>query len=318
MSFCFHSGFAPDITGMMEWKEVLGYTGTCYAKQLVSFDRYCTEKYPDSGVLTWEIAISYLNDLLAKRDVRLDVAALRNLGKYQLMLGKAACVFPNDYFSYKKKRTPYIMNADECFRFFKATDYYPYNKRNPLLTYTVAVFFRLQYATGMRPQEVRLLTRNDFDFVHDTIYIADSKRHKDRSIAVNHQIMQMCSKYDTIARSLYPDTAVFFPSRSQKEHSATSVRNFFRKCWKASGNPEPSEKEYCSPYILRHNFATQTITGWMEKGKNFEEYLPYLSAYMGHATFRETCYYLHLIPGRLSKMGYMDISEIVPEVTYED
>ena len=52
-------------------------------------------------------------------------------------------------------------------------------------------------------------------------------------------------------------------------------------------------------------------------GKDFSQYMPYLSAYMGHQTFRETCYYLHLMPKRLSRMGYMDISDIVPEVGYE-
>ena len=37
-----------------------------------------------------------------------DVIALRNLGRYQVLLGKEACVFPVDYFSYKKRQLPYI------------------------------------------------------------------------------------------------------------------------------------------------------------------------------------------------------------------
>lgn len=231
------------------------------------------------------------------------------------MTGKDACVFPADYFAYKSRRMPHIMSDDECRHFFEAADNYPYDKHCPLLTYTAAVFFRLQYSTGMRPQEVRRLTRQDFDFIHDTIYIADSKRHKDRCIAVRHPIMEMCRKYDAIARSLYPDTTVFFPNRNRKEYRAEDICALFRRCWKLAGNP--GNLEYCTPYILRHNFATRRITEWMEEGKDFSQYMPYLSAYMGHQTFRETCYYLHLIPERIVWTGCMDISGIVPEVDYE-
>lgn len=311
----FNSGFAPDIRGMMEWRGTLGYTESCYTQQMADFDVHCQKTFPEMETLTWEIALSYLDAMRKRRDVRVDVAALRNLGKYQILIGKDACVFPANYFSYKRRRMPYIMCDDEIQHFFEAADNYPYDKWNPLLTYTVAVIFRLQYSTGMRPQEVRHLTRQDFDFMHDTIYIADSKRHKDRRIAVSHSVMEMCEKYDSIARSLYPDTNIFFPNRNQKEHSALSLQKLFHKCWKIAGNPD--NIEYCTPYILRHNFATRRITAWMEEGKDFRKYMPYLSAYMGHQTFRETCYYLHLMPERLSRMNCMDISDIISEVAYE-
>lgn len=311
----FNSGFAADILRMMEWRGTLGYMESCYLQQLTDFDRYCWKTFPDASVLTWEISLSYLNELRKRRDIRIDVVALRNLGKYQVMTGREACVFPADYFSYKRRRMPYIMSEEECCRFFEAADNYPYDKRSPLLTYTVAVFFRLQYSTGMRPQEARRLTRQDFDFVRGTIYIADSKRHKDRCIAVSRPIMEMCKKYDAIARLYYPDTSVFFPNRNQREYRATGIQTLFHRCWELAGNPDGLE--YCTPYILRHNFATRRITEWMEEGKDFSRYMPYLSAYMGHQTFRETCYYLHLMPGRLSQMECMDISDIIAEVDHE-
>lgn len=312
----FHSGFTVDIRDMMEWRGVLGYTESCYTQELAAFDRYCQKNFPDTSILTWEISLSYLNAIRERRGVRTDVAALRNLGRYQAMAGKTACIFPADYFSHKKRRMPYIMNDRELQRFFKAADEYPYNKCCPLLTYTAAVIFRLQYSTGMRPQETRHLTRQDFDFLHDTVYIADSKRHKDRCIAVPHKIMVMCRKYDGIARRIYPETNVFFPNRNKKEHNAASIQTLFHKCWEKAGNPDGLE--YCTPYILRHNFATRRITGWMEDGKDFDRYMPYLSAYMGHQTFHETCYYLHLMPDRLSRMDCMDISDVVPEAAYEE
>ena len=311
----FSSGFADDIQGMMSWRGTLGYTESCYTKELKDFDSFCMETFPDANTLTWEIAVGYLTEMRKRRSVRVDVVAIRNLGKYQVRNGKDACIFPNDFFSYNRRRLPYIMSDDELRRFFEAADDYPANAHNPLLSYTVAVIFRLQYSAGMRPQEVRHLTRQDFDFKRGTVYIADSKRHKDRCIAVCPSTMELCRKYDSIARSVYPDTNVFFPNRNQQEHNCASVQRMFHRCWEKAGNP--TDIDYCSPYILRHNFATRRITEWAEEGKDFNEYMPYLSAYMGHQTFRETCYYLHLLPERISKMECMDISRIMKEVSNE-
>jgi len=311
----FQSGFGNDIRNMMKWRGTLGYTESCYQKELRDFDRFCSASFPQAELLTWDIILSYLNEYRKRRDIRVDVAALRNLGKYQIMTGKDACVFPAGYFAYKKRKLPYIMTDEDCRCFFEAADQFPADKANPLLTYTAAVFFRLQYSTGMRPAEARHLTRQDFDFVHGTIYIADSKKHKDRCIAVECRIMDMCKKYDYIARMIYPDTNIFFPNRNKQFHSAESIQNLFKKCWKMAGNP--SGLEYCTPYILRHNFATRKITQWMEEGKDFEQCLPYLSAYMGHQTFHDTMYYLHLLPERLGRMAFMDISDIIREVENE-
>lgn len=306
----FQSNFAHDIHGLKEWRKALGYSADSYDRHLTHFDRYCKEVFPDADVLTWDIALSYLETKRERCDIYVDVAAIRTLARYQILLGKDACVFPADYFSYRKRCLPYIMSREECRRFFQATDRYPYSPANPLIGYTTAVIFRLQYATGMRPQETRLLRRQDFDFIHDTIYIANSKRHKDRQIAADHLVMEMCRNYDSIARGMYPDTEIFFPNRNGKAHGTQSISTLFHKCWEMAGNPQVSAR-YCTPYILRHNFATQILAQWMEEGRDFGQFLPYLSTYMGHQTFRETCYYLHLLPERLSKMNFMDISDII-------
>ena len=42
-----------------------------------------------------------------------------------------------------------------------------------------------------------------------------------------------------------------------------------------------------------------------------EERIPLLSSYMGHETYKDTYYYFHLMPERISKLGYMDISDVV-------
>ena len=127
----FQSKFASDIQRMREWRKTLGYAEDSYDKYLAQFDRYCRDAFPDAEILTWGIALSYLQAKQERRDIYVDVAAIRNLGRYQIMSGKDACVFPEDYFSYKKRQLPYIMSAEECRRFFEAGERFTPNPANP-------------------------------------------------------------------------------------------------------------------------------------------------------------------------------------------
>ena len=72
------------------------------------------------------------------------------------------------------------------------------------------------------------------------------------------------------------------------------------------------------PYTFRHNFATRTLMRWAEEGKDFGAYLPYLSSYMGHASFHSSYYYVHLLPEKLGNASFMDTHGIIPEVPHEE
>ena len=67
---------------------------------------------------------------------------------------------------------------------------------------------------------------------------------------------------------MYPGTEIFFPNRNGNRHGAQAISTLFHKCWEMAGNPDVLRR-YCTPYILRHNFATQTLTRWMEEGRDF-------------------------------------------------
>ena len=211
-----------------------------------------------------------------------------------------------------KTDLPYILSDEELKNFFNATDNISFNKRSPMLEYIIPVIFRLQYACGLRPQEVRLLKVKNFNFDNNTIYIENSKWCKDRRIVVTDDIMKLCCKYNVIANMLMPNREYFFPTPDDTAYSHGWLTEKFHKCWEISGNR--TDKGNCVPYDLRHNFATQTLMNWIEEGKDINEYIPYLSVYMGHANFSHTFYYIHLLPQRLSAMDFTQVKGIIPEV----
>ena len=49
------------------------------------------------------------------------------------------------------------------------------------------------------------------------------------------------------------------------------------------------------------------------KDRDLGVWLPYLSAYMGHATYTATAYYIHLLPQRIAATGLTAAAGIIPE-----
>ena len=302
---------------MMEQRSVLGYATENYHHIYANFDRFCIANFPDETALTQEIAFSWCNDAQGNAGTK-RAALIRSFGRYLLAEGGEAYIVPPMFFPYRKPALPYICTDSEMKKFFDATDRFPSDCRSPLLEYTIPVIFRLQYACGMRPQEVRNLRRADINFNDKTIYIADGKHYKDRRLAADDSVMYMCSKYDRIADSVTPGRAFFFQSPAGvKAFSSGWLSDNFARCWEMSGNG--SKRSNCVPYSLRHRYATETLMRWLDEGKKLEAWIPYLSAYMGHASFSATYYYLHLLPERLARLDYIRTNHIIPEaIDYEE
>jgi len=312
MSYELQSGFSGFIKDTIEYRAVMGHGTKSYKDYLANFDRFCVKHYPKETILTEEIALNWSNDANGK-DLIKRMSVLRGFGRHLLAEGQPTYIIPTS-FNPKKKAAdlPYIFNDDELKRFFEATDRYPQSYRSPLLEYTVPTIFRLQFSCGLRPQEVRLLKRLDFDFNNNTIYIADGKHRKDRKLPVDTSIMRMCRNYDKIVETNAPDRTYFFSSPTGKAYSKDWLICHFDKCWEMSGNVGGRGK--CTPYTLRHNFATQILMLWMEEDKDIDSLVAYLSEYLGHDSFEATYYYVHLIPKRLSKMPFMSVDGIIPRI----
>ena len=74
-----------------------------------------------------------------------------------------------------------------------------------------------------------------------------------------------------------------------------------------------------TPYAFRHRFAYANLERWAAEGRDVDAMLPYLSRFMGHATFSSTYYYVHVSPDFMS--GYADavavLDGVLPEVGFD-
>ena len=211
MKYQFCSGFAGHIKNMLEQRALLGYsTDDCHS-HLANFDRFCAANFPNETALTQDIAFAWCNDAKGNGGAN-RACIMRSFGRHLILAGEETYVLPPLFFVKKRPALPYICTDIELKSFFEATDSLASSATNPLLEYTVPVIFRLQYACGMRPQEVRRLRRVDIDLENGTVYIADGKHYRDRRLHVGGQVMEMCRKYDQIADTVLCNRTYFFQS----------------------------------------------------------------------------------------------------------
>ena len=151
-----------------------------------------------------------------------------------------------------------------------------------------------------------------------TLFIRKNKSHRERLIPVADDVAEMCRDYMDKSIEVYPDTEYMFPSPTGKPYQKRWLADTFRRLWDAS-NPEKCHVKV-RVYLLRHRYATAVYEKWLDEGADLNARLPYLSAYMGHAGFEDTAYYIHLLPERLLSCAQIDWSRLnamIPEVEDE-
>ena len=159
------------------------------------------------------------------------------------------------------------------------------------------------------------------DLVRGVVYIVESKGHKDRVVPVADDLLLVMKNYSTIISEIYPDNDYFFPRYDGNgPYTKRWTEEMFWRCFCMAGITE-FEGPKPRVYDFRHTFATECICRWMREGRDIDASLPFLSAYMGHARFEDTLYYVHMIPDFYGRVGTIDRTaweKLLPEVHDED
>ena len=306
----YNSHFAPQIKSMLELRASLGRSNRTLSFNLQSFDRFVCNNYPDADKLTQELAQQWCADGASATGSGYKMNVMRGFGKYLASIGINAFVFPASWIPKNRPKLPHIFTDAELWQFFSAADSVSPHFNSPMWEYVIPVVFRIMFACGLRPQEARFLKRSDVDYNHCVILVTESKGYKDRLLPICEDLAELCRKYDTIANAKQPYREFFFQAPKGGAYRNAWLTAQYHRVRKLAGGIAKGSV----PYDLRHNYATKTLMRWTEEKRDFYKWLPYLSTYMGHETFKSTYYYVHLLPERLSACDFTKITGIIPEV----
>lgn len=317
----FQSHFADDIINFVNEKRALGFKYDVEEYYLMKFDQLCLNRFPSQTILTDEIMSAWIvkTENETKKTLRNRTTPVTDLAKYLNRQGQKAFILPSGTLPKAHRYVPYIFSHEELRVLFNEFDLKQIEISDKITNSHLvpSVFFRLLYCCGLRPGEARRLQLEDVNLADGTIKIIDSKNHKDRIVVMSDDVRLMCAHYrNAMSKTKLAHSPWFFPSRTGEAYTVNWVNITFREAIRKANigqnSPNPPRA-----YDLRHTFATHRLYQWMREDKDLYTVLPYLSAYMGHADFSSTEYYIHFVPGIFEQMSGFDFScyeKLLPEV----
>ena len=314
----FSSGFAPKLDAMLDFRVARGYKRETYLSHLLKFDKFCCGQLHETSELNAKVVHGWLESQAGVRDISGKAMAIRQFGKYLCAIGEDAYILPDKFSPGRRTKPPYIFTDVELAALFEANDKLPQNEKEPYLTETAPVLFRLTYTCGLRPNESRELLRENVHLDSGEILVTRTKHNKERIVVLSDDMLSLCRKFALRWEIFRGDSPYFFPSYSGGALTSSTVYAAFNKAWRMAsrtlGNPSPSTVRVVD---LRHRFASACLIRWLDNGESLMAMLPYLRTYMGHDSINETAYYIHILPENLVKSSAIDwdaFNAMLPEV----
>lgn len=155
----------------------------------------------------------------------------------------------------------------------------------------MATLIGLLASSGLRSGEVVRLDRSDVDLTNGVLLVRKTKFRKDRLVPVHTTTQAALRHYVRVRDAAFPqpkDQAFFLSSRGNRL-SATGLKNGFAEVRKFAGLDDGKPLR---PHDLRHRFAVTRLSLWHQQRANVQALLPLLAAYLGHASYSDTAYYL--------------------------
>lgn len=300
----------------VEYRMRCNVWNTSYELNLLYFDRYCSEVFPDISGVTQEM----IDGWCVQRHTETNNSAVgrtlpaRKLIEFLNTRGIVNLAIPEMPLLKEKQYVPHSFTDLELANFFAECDRRilgskDYSRRFRALE--MAVMFRLLYSSGIRTTEARLLRVADVDLGNGVLNIREGKNCIEHYVALHFSTARMLTMYDAQAQQMCPDRDLFFPGKDGKPFKPDTITYEFHKIW------DSVNKENAVPYDLRHNYAIENINSWISSGFAFEDKFLYLSKSMGHTSLESTRYYYSMVPALatiIEKQSGSGFDDIIPEV----
>jgi len=297
----YSSMFAEYIIGLIDLKRSIGYKYQTEAVDLRCFDLFCRMHYPGMNVLSREIVLDWSKQRTGEHPStqRGRVTPVRELAKYMISNGHQAFILPKGIVPKCPRYLPYIYSDDELKRIFFQIDQCHYCVEVPSRHYVMPLFFRLLYCCGLRLSEARTIKVKDVDMENGVITLTNTKLDKQRQIPLSVRLHERFITYCLNVHLCSNPDDWFFPGYKNKPMTLSNVeKNHRRFLWQAGishcGRCRLGERGAPNVHSYRHTFAVHCLRGWVLEGKNTQAYFPVLQAYLGHVSYSDTAYYLHL------------------------
>ncbi len=189
------------------------------------------------------------------------------------------------------RRIPYLYTTSDIEKVLSlAADLNPKDSIRP---HSFQAIIGLLYCTGLRISEALRLDISDVDLENGVLFIQNTKFKKSRYVPIHPTAVGVLKRYLKLRNHYSPSPksqAFFLSTRNDRLAYGTFNATFLQLVREAGIRTENRNSRI---HDLRHTFAVNRMIKWYEEDSDFQEQLPVLSTYMGHAHFEDTTYYLN-------------------------
>jgi len=199
---------------------------------------------------------------------------------------------------YRPKRArPYIYSDQQIKNLLDAALKLP--NSDGLRPWTFYCLFGLLSVTGLRLGEARNLKLEDVDLQAGMLTIRNTKFGKSRLVPLHDSTNKILAKYMARRARIWAGRSVspyLFVSNWGNRLDNGAIHRTFYTLSRQIGLRGPFDSHGPRLHDMRHTYASRTLLRWYRAGKNAEQRLPILSAYLGHTHWSDTFWYISAFP----------------------
>ena len=189
---------------------------------------------------------------------------------------------------------PHIFTREEISDILKQADSItPFHKTSQAPVF-YPVILRVLYGCGLRITEALSLRIKDVDLSEGTLYIHNSKNHKDRIVPMDSSLTAYCVRYSEVIHRFAKEGDYFFLSPKGGCYTKGAVYHYFRKLLWQCGISHCGRSNGPRLHDVRHTFAVHCMRQFEQRGIHLRASLPIISAYLGHSNISATGKYLRM------------------------
>ncbi len=229
---------------------------------------------------------------------------VRGFARYRSASDPRTQIPPGRLLPFRPKRArPYLYRGKEIKELLAATMNMPlapnHRKNSELLPWTYYCLFGLLSVSGLRTGEARNIELRDVDLEAEVLTIRGSKFGKERVIPIHTSTCKVITEY--IARRQRhwagrPVSPYLFVSSRGNRLDRGRLHRVFCAASREIGLRGACDSHGPRLHDFRHRFASETLWRWYRAGEEPERRLPVLSAFLGHAHWTDTFWYLTATP----------------------
>lgn len=308
----YHNSLSDEMQQYLEMLNKAGHYTKSIASLFRELDCYIPNHAEKNQCLSKEMIFEWDKNLSCSPSTRKrKYAQLRGFIRF-LQSNRIICYLPETPRRPSSTYIPYIFDENEWNRIIMESDKLAdsLKRAGTDMPIVFPMLIRILYVSGLRVSEALALQVKDVDFTQNCINIRKTKRKRQRLVPVKESTANLLYKYLIRRGMLSIPEAYIFAIEGGNPPSQSWIQRWFTIVLKKSGikqiHQHPNERGIC-PHCIRHTF---TFRSFQNFGDTFENTVPFLSTYLGHANIMETDRYL-----RFSYELYSEAHEKISQYT---